>query len=445
MFDDVIMIAAILSVVVGIVLLLIGWYWIESPADRACRRCKFDLAGSLRETTCPECGVALTPRNIVRFSYIRHRGLIMLGAIIALSAVAVAASVKLASANINAYKPVWLLRMQAIDHGSSSSSPALGELLTRQATYELTPKQINELVQAILRRQADPTSLWLPEWGSIVETAWEDGMLAQDEMNTYAKQGVSITAWSRGTVHQDRPAPLRVLVTGTRIGTGGLKAEVLTAKGQQRLSLPPKFGYAYVNQGMSHSVITEGPTPDQQGKTRLRIPVRLILETRRAPQKFTLKQTIELPVEVVPPDTPVITLLHDAAIDESVRSILPPPAVQARHLPSGKAKELSFKFNARALPVPCSFRMLIRWISKDGVQHEHSGGTLIFGQNLSWDNTSTLVVPQFDADHINLTLTPDPAQIENDPDFTEIWGEPIQFENLPVALPSIDPFEPDPK
>lgn len=185
-----------LGLSVGVLLAAFGWRGRRVSDHPHCRRCGFDLHGSLdghgrTPESCPECGRSLRGVRGVRSGLWRTRpallGVGVFLVLVGLGAIGTRAYIAQSNVNLNVYKPAWLLRYEAGRHGTRSSVAALDELIARLHAARLGQPAVDGLVAEGMQLQADPTASWEPRWGEIVEYAREQGMVSDTDWHQYIK------------------------------------------------------------------------------------------------------------------------------------------------------------------------------------------------------------------------------------------------------------------
>ncbi|MEM9251806.1 MAG: hypothetical protein AAGB29_05605 [Planctomycetota bacterium] len=191
-----------LGLIVGSLLIAVGWRGRRVSDHPHCRPCKFDLHGSmdtngLAPESCPECGCSLRSGRRVQQGLRRKRpALLSVGLAVLLlgvGAIGVQAYVGSRNVSLNPYKPVWLLRYEAGRHGTATSVAALDELIARHHAGRLAQPAIDLLVAEGMQLQADMTATWEPRWGELVEYAREQGQVNDADWERYMATAVTVS------------------------------------------------------------------------------------------------------------------------------------------------------------------------------------------------------------------------------------------------------------
>ena len=120
-----------------------------------CRRCDYELQG-IASPQCPECGLPLSPTNVVRGRRYRRPGLAVagvLGLLIGLGAGGTLAWVSFPDIDWNHYKFTSWLIADLSNTAPSIQQNAWTELKRRNAAGSLSPSQIAKLVDLTIQQQ----------------------------------------------------------------------------------------------------------------------------------------------------------------------------------------------------------------------------------------------------------------------------------------------------
>jgi hypothetical protein len=167
-----------------------------------CRRCKFDVSGTLDRPRCPECGADLSRHRSIQIGRRRVRPWVS------------AAGVVLVACSLlpfNPFAPRVTLGMVGIipDHWKWTScllaesrsadgrvvSAALSELVRRIDRGALSSVALRTLASQGLeyRDRPSPSNTWNPEYAWIIEAAWRKELLTASQIKEYCENGLQVS------------------------------------------------------------------------------------------------------------------------------------------------------------------------------------------------------------------------------------------------------------
>lgn len=242
------LIAGGVAALAGLVLFVLGVRGRRVGREPHCRGCGFDLTGiasqsavaqsSLAQSTfaqsslaqssaggrCPECGRDVSLAESVRYGRRRVRlGLLVAGLLLFLAAGAGVGALgvrAVAGVNWNTYKPLWLLRLEAVGTNFEADA-ALAEIVLRIENEGLRAPAVRRLVEQALALQANPVAVWNEGWGDVVvsaERAYD--ALSDSELAAFLDRAVDVRLNVREKVLLGRPTRVSVSVSTAR-GPGG--------------------------------------------------------------------------------------------------------------------------------------------------------------------------------------------------------------------------------
>ena len=433
----------------GAALLALGLFGRRSSITVACRSCRFDLSGSHGAAVCPECGADLTrPRAFLNRPYIRRPVLITLASLLILISLIGGGSAWYLNAkpNLNAFKPTWWLTREAENLDAQRGGAALNELLARQTAGKLSASSLERLLRGALARQADPSALWLPQWGRLVEAARASRLIDDQQWGEYILRGVAITPSARKKIRLGSPVIVSLTVAPRRLSDASSIATLQIARPTPESPDPEPVFLPSVSGGGGYSR-SSFPLPPREhlGPQTLRISLRVGVSNNRSWKKadrvYDKSLDFELPIEVVPAESTLVTMIDDPAMQPRIDAAIGPPRIDAEQ-PTAAGRLVSVMYDLKGFPVAAAFNTTFRWTSPDGTRREFSNPGPTFQAGATGGFGWGLEIPNFDASTVDLILIPDLKAAENDPNIEEIWGRPIEFKDVRVK-PRAE-IQPDP-
>ena len=448
----------------GVVLLALGLRGRRISDHPVCRRCRFDLHGVYpARQTCPECGRDLGGRRAVRSGERRRRRwAVAIGALLLLaSAGAIGAGGYAAAqgANLNAYKPTWMLAMETRRNEPGRAAEALKELAARIDDGRLGDERIESLVERALAHQADLDQPWLVEWGDLVEAAWQQGQAPQPLYERYLRQAVDweggLTLAMRERAQRGKALAVALRINRARAGNGNIwfsaRAEQVTVGGEP-LSMPGARGGGMIGLGggSSGKMSLMGPALDAPAGTQP-IEVRWLVSVgpprqggdyalatnapavpTRLPPKVEWTVALASEIEVVAPDSPLIAEIDDPSLAGPMRAAIRLDRTQVRRV--ADALEPSGAIMFQQPPLPVAFDIYWR-----AGEQEWKVGTVaapaIGGYGLSYGHGPNPLPAGFTAAAVDIILRSNPAAAMSNSDITEIWKGELVFEDVEVQWP----------
>lgn len=189
-----------------------------------CAKCRYDLTGRPNESTrCPECGADLEKPKAVRIGARKRRlrPLLVGSSLLLLTAAFSIVTITGVLRGVNWYehKPVWWLLYDAKRGNPASAPPSIFELHRRMNAGEMDNESRDHVLQTALAFQADSSKPWFSEWGEMIESAYDKGLLNEADWLRYARQGVSagLKIRVREFTMIGRPVPLSVSTSTDRL------------------------------------------------------------------------------------------------------------------------------------------------------------------------------------------------------------------------------------
>ncbi|MEO0586996.1 MAG: hypothetical protein AAF078_05090 [Planctomycetota bacterium] len=354
--------------------------------------------------------------------------------------------------NLNPYKPVWLLRVEADRHGTATAEAALDELVARLANGKLGVPTIDALVQDALAVQGDAAIVWDPSWGEIVEQSWDQGHLSEAEWHDYLKAAVTpaLSLEVRQRVMRGDPILVGVVRHGTRLGDRPFRIWYVRTQ-------PTRFEI----DGVAVESLAPAASASKQmipgGRSSIGRGVRLDddawagLETgtRQAAQTVRLELFVVDPMASQAVDSPVVVFEHRMTTTFELTDISPVRAVvieehreamrdafktvAVRFIPGSPGR---FQLNYTLDRPPVGFAFEVVAIDDDGREVEIVGtasGVANHTGSVAVGSSSSRPWTQPTAD---LLFRPSEGVARTSSNVSEYWGEEILFEDVPVDLPA---------
>jgi hypothetical protein len=170
----------------GLALLTAGLIGRRVAPRRLCRRCRYEVG---EQAQCPECGRDLRSRRgarIVRRQ--RRRGLTLAGAGLALTTIAAAGAVVIATlsgANLNRYKPMSLLTWELASADAPTADAAADELWARRFAGRMSDARAGRILLRALELHADELRHWPGALTAFIDEAMLAGRMNAEQIRRY--------------------------------------------------------------------------------------------------------------------------------------------------------------------------------------------------------------------------------------------------------------------
>jgi len=425
-----------------------------------CRKCRFDLFGRGENAVdaCPECGNDLTRPRAVRIGQRRkRRGVILFASFVMLTGVSglgITGYSDLADVNWQHHKPVWMLMREADGAPGIFSEAAVDELLRREDLGRLNNDQVDDLIEVILRHQADSARAWRTEMGDLVEKYYVAGKLDRERWERYTGQFLfdvyKIEVRPEVVIGSGRVG-IRMVKQDVRCGSGTHMAYQLQEKNRVTTIGPDVVGRVNPvstsplgHRNNSHSQTNYFLNDEPQwanirpGKQKVTHEVELaILEASgrgvlQPTDVFASRQVkFETESTFLPAGQSTVKLNTDPSLKATVED-----AVQLRRVVVGPVSVpnttnqfyVSYFIDFDPRPVDCAFTIVL----KHGA-NEYEVGSIAMAAAM---DTGYHGYESFTADlrgkRVDVILRPSPDYAESTIDCFEIWGEDIVFKDVQV-------------
>jgi hypothetical protein len=452
-----------------------------------CGRCRFDLVGlagssadaNSRPDRCPECGTSLTGttrrarRAIIDGERRKRWRLFALGLVLLLSGLITGfwLSYKpLAKFPWTTWMPDWVLAEMVDSPNMARADAIIQELLRRIQSDYLGRSAANRVVEHALKAQADTVAPWKPSLGDLVEVARESGVVSEEQWARYARGAVIIDARARPVIAVGSRIPYEVFVecrTGNRqspipFGTGPfasgpplgarLQAAPVRIDGvESRHATTTSLTIMQVRAiPRSRSMASSIDVPDiALGSHTVELPfdVRVFdprlhdpghLDAKSDASSLIVRFPVSLPVnfEIVASETALVSFTATSPDSKRTRGAFKATDIRVA-TERNNALILRGMVSVESPGVPCAFEVVGRYAARDGSISEVRLGDFAcpadtrmsaFGINGEIDQP-----PQRGAT-LTLILRPSLDAAARTVDLTEIWGEEIIIENVPITI-----------
>ncbi|RMH25269.1 MAG: hypothetical protein D6692_11465 [Planctomycetota bacterium] len=322
-----------------------------------CRKCRFDLAGLDAAGACPECGATLDADKATK-SHLRRRSPWLVAVAVLLLAGGIALPIaggRITTTNLYQKTPAWLLLpMERLGFDG-----ALTQIAVRSRSERFSDANWEDLIARALAHQADRSVPWDPRWGDVLAEAIADQRLNEQQLAAYFRNGITTVvtfrtqipadakwlpvnvSWIQDRIHRTAPmvwsGPASGRWTGLSVehafGSTGVVGLAQTERdGGGDLSTDFFVPWAATNSNtMSTRVLLRwdpgGQPPDQ---------IKVFIETRTIVREGSIPQgshqqrgpvlaelgphRVEQMVTVLPPGTPVVSMITDETAAADIRS-----------------------------------------------------------------------------------------------------------------------------
>jgi hypothetical protein len=477
----------VLALGFGILLLAFGIRGRQVHARPTCRRCRFDLSGTLAANSipspnpspspspspaasdapirrCPECGSSLAEPHAVREGIrrplpkiIAAATLLILVGVLGISAVAINRSTALVK-----YLPTWYLASQTNGPQDFIAQRAIIELDVRAGMDSLSAARAASLVQHALAVQADKNSTWLPEWGNLIGTLRGKGLVTDAQFSTFIRQGADISLETRPIARAGESLPVRTVVRPNRMAdqAAGASAYIRYQISQARTpdaTLGPNIGIfisGVGSMGGMSSGVSSFPLDVPVGETELTLVLAIDADTNPsfATPLASWTQSFTLPLKVVPPGTPLVQVIDDAALTPAMQSAIAVNSIDISATgPVGIDEDTTYNinFSLKALPQNVAFEIHLRRTPADitapnaapadanvpSNAAEIRIGSIVWmqGETGGWGTGSNgPSIPVRPGDSFNLILRPSLNVAEADARLTRYWHGELTYPNIKI-------------
>ncbi|MEX2388074.1 MAG: hypothetical protein WD534_09360 [Phycisphaeraceae bacterium] len=431
-----------LLLLLAVALFIWGWRGRRVGDHPICRACGYDLHGLQSDhASCPECGADITRTRAVQIGRRRRRRTPLIAAALLLPLGILTALPLVTAFDLDAYKPVWLLRYEA----QAGGMPALEELTRRLDVGELSQAQVDAVVGTALATQADRSRPWEPAWGEFVERAQLAGVLTQADLETYVRQALD----DGGMVLEVRPQVRRGDPVAYRIKTVDVRASasdhfwLITHREPLRLGewtghrIRSSSGGSFTASisgwsGLSWSLSEEILADIQPGVHTLELDMRAELFKlgpyggQQGSALVDVSFTLSGQWELVEAQTPGVTLTSEPSLRVAVEQAFANPRLRL----DSSTGNLWGRVDVNSPPTGLAFEAAIR---NDGQLWPLNAVTVAAGRTTGyglsrWEPVEGLA----EGDRVDLVFTPYVDAALRTTDIFEIWGEAVVIEDVEI-------------
>ncbi len=162
-----------------------------------CRACRSDLPSTTESNRCPRCGASLESDLAVGFGRrVKRPMAIGLAALLAWAGISIAAvrmTDRLKAVDWQVYKPTGVLLSEAQSAHPDKALAAINELLRPESAGTLSSERRDSLVDLLLTNVMPTGWTTASPWVPLVEQAWLDGRLDEEQTLDFVKHLVSLS------------------------------------------------------------------------------------------------------------------------------------------------------------------------------------------------------------------------------------------------------------
>ncbi|MEQ8770085.1 MAG: hypothetical protein RIB60_06205 [Phycisphaerales bacterium] len=474
-------------VLVGAVLIAIGWRGRRVNTNPVCGDCSFDLSDVLPGgVTCPECGAGLRRAEGVRQGLRKKRAIVLaLGLVLAglpLAAVGLAVGGSAVGVDWSRHKPVWLLAWEAERGGAAAVEVLARELARRDIDGTFSGADIERAGEVILALQRTPGAAWDDRLGDFIEQQTIRKALGDEVKRAFDLHAVRFTMTGRRRAVPGGQLVLQPEIERVCAGSGtqlnGMLSLVHVALGEKTVHRSSHAGGGWANQfGGVH--VYRNPMWGGGGNEQVYGTAKVSLPYNIDPGAYDVSYTVRfalqptemvrgaaappqadfeayaaehrrdfegsLRVTVLPEGSEVIDLVPpDADTTEEIERVLDARTQAWVHEFSsmGTTMQLSVP-DTSALPHPIAGWATAEWNGKTWraapvvlrAKDPGSRGVSI-RFNSEWDRT----LPEgFDAEEIDFVIVPDPELAMGTTDIDRIYGGPVTLRDVRIEWGDLKP------
>ena len=337
----------------------------------------------------------------------------------------------------------------------------LGQLIYKMLHDEgkglLSKDQQDELVELILKRQADRTLPWRTKMGNVIEKRWVAGKLNRELWERYTAQLIDgfYAIKVRPRIVIGTPAGVNLQLENQTVRCGSGKHITFEVRETNRVT---KIGATIIGRNDIPGTIPLGQKGGRQtmgssnnfgkqmwesirpGKQKITFEAQLaIVESSTSDKKdqqevfVSRKVTFESETTFLPPGQTTVNISTDPAMEAEVdrsitiKRIETNPAVN----PSTDNKYYAnVILDITSRPIDIAFNIIL----KDGDNEYKAGSIAAAAEKKTGLNCMAFIPADLSGKRIDVILRPAPDEAEQTVDLFEIWGEEIVFKDVLVTM-----------
>jgi hypothetical protein len=430
----------------GVVVFVVGWRGRVVAGSRLCRGCRFDLVGIAGAANCPECGAALGGGSATVERRLRSVRLLTLGGVIIFGSLAVGgglAANRAWQANLNPYKPVWVLKMEASGVPSARSAASINELSRRLRTGILAQADIDRLVTHAIALRSTPSVPQDLAWSDFIELARVNGAVTDAQWVTYVRSGLALTCSVRQTMRAGRSTPISLTVGGPLLGSSPPEAARARVRyaitgmaiGEHQAAFNSRsFGQSTVGRGGSSGSSVSTTAPAATGTFQARVTCTFqILDPGGVSERVLGEWSQEFvsDVKVVPESVAVVRGERDDALSPRVRAAL------TATLQLDSPRMLGVMVQSNRPPANLAFEVFIRPCDGSAAGKEFKAGSISFAAGGTLGYGTSADAEAWDARYADVVLRPSIEAAEANVALESIWlGPEIVLPRVAIPRPA---------
>ena len=351
--------------------------------------------------------------------------------------------------------------MRVADETGPASESAIVELLHREGEGLLNSDQMNDLIDLVLKHQADRQRPWRTEMGDLIEKSWVSDKLDRDLWEQYTSQFVvdyfDVKVRPRIVIGTPGGVNLQLVVQDVRCGSG----KHITFQLQQKSwavrigetligasNMPGNLG-TLRHKGGNSSLGCNNAFGKQTwdsikpGRQTITYESELAILESAAPENkerqdvfASRKVTFETETTFLPRGQTTVNINTDPSmkvdVDRSItiKRIKTGPAVNPK---TDNKYYSNVMLDITPRPIDIAFEIIL----KDGDNEYTSGSVTSTSDDKDGLNSMAYIPADLSGKRIDVIFRPAPDIAEDTVDLFEIWGEEIVFKNVLVSGESV--------